>query len=223
MHSKTAVGTSQARIRSGLENFVFSKSLMIGLSYSYDWGFIPSTLAEDGDPLDAMIIHGGATVPGLVLLAACVFRRGVAFKDEARVATQYRSWFPPLAEPMFMTEVQKVEKRDMAIDPKMLGAVLYAIDFRRCQHDEKVLKLKHISTSCFDNRGSRHWHNGFVCWHRWKTFTNDVFDAESGNEGGCFPEIVEGHGNLKVFWWYSSLNLIPEGIGVRTIGWARLK
>jgi len=47
--------------------FTLSKPLMAGLTYPYDWGFIPSTKAEDGDPLDVLIIHDAATFPGLVL------------------------------------------------------------------------------------------------------------------------------------------------------------
>jgi inorganic pyrophosphatase len=47
--------------------FMLSKPLLAGLTYPYDWGFIPSTRAEDGDPVDVLIIHDAATFPGLVL------------------------------------------------------------------------------------------------------------------------------------------------------------
>jgi inorganic pyrophosphatase len=50
-----------------LRAFTLAKSLMAGLIYPYDWGFIPSTKADDGDPLDVLVIHDAATYPGLVL------------------------------------------------------------------------------------------------------------------------------------------------------------
>jgi len=50
-----------------LKTFTLSKSLLAGLTYPYDWGFIPATAAEDGDPLDVMVIHEAAAFPGLVL------------------------------------------------------------------------------------------------------------------------------------------------------------
>jgi inorganic pyrophosphatase len=52
---------------SKLRVFTLSKPLLAGLTYPYDWGFIPSTKAPDGDPVDVLIIHDAATYPGLVL------------------------------------------------------------------------------------------------------------------------------------------------------------
>src|SRR6267142_1358518 len=50
-----------------LRVFTLAKPLMTGLTYPYDWGFIPSTKAEDGDPLDVLVIHDAKTYSGVVL------------------------------------------------------------------------------------------------------------------------------------------------------------
>jgi inorganic pyrophosphatase len=50
-----------------MQVFTLSKALILGLTYPYDWGFIPSTRGEDGDPIDALVLHDTATAPGLVL------------------------------------------------------------------------------------------------------------------------------------------------------------
>jgi inorganic pyrophosphatase len=47
--------------------FRLSHPLPAGITYPYDWGFIPSTLGDDGDPLDGLLIHEAACPPGLVI------------------------------------------------------------------------------------------------------------------------------------------------------------
>jgi inorganic pyrophosphatase len=47
--------------------FTVSKPLVHGLRYPFDWGFVPSTEAPDGDPLDALVFWDQSTYPGVVL------------------------------------------------------------------------------------------------------------------------------------------------------------
>ncbi|TJX72518.1 MAG: inorganic diphosphatase, partial [Mesorhizobium sp.] len=47
--------------------FGYVRPLPVGMTYPYDWGFIPSTLGDDGDPLDGLVIHQAATGPGTVI------------------------------------------------------------------------------------------------------------------------------------------------------------
>src|SRR5215469_899674 len=52
-----------------LGHVTVSRPLPLGLHYPYDWGFVPSTRADDGDPLDAMLYGTGPGQPGTVVRA----------------------------------------------------------------------------------------------------------------------------------------------------------
>jgi inorganic pyrophosphatase len=47
--------------------FELKRVLPAGMAFPYDFGFIPRTLAEDGDPVDVLVLMDEAAFPGCVL------------------------------------------------------------------------------------------------------------------------------------------------------------
>ncbi len=47
--------------------FSLTRIMPLGVTYPYDFGFVPQTLAQDGDPLDVMILIDAVTYPGVVI------------------------------------------------------------------------------------------------------------------------------------------------------------
>jgi inorganic pyrophosphatase len=45
----------------------FDRMLFSAVHYPSDYGFFPETLAEDGDPLDALVLVGEPTFPGCLM------------------------------------------------------------------------------------------------------------------------------------------------------------
>lgn len=52
-----------------LQAFALDRVLYSSVQYPYDYGFVPNTLADDGDPLDGMVIIDQPTFPGCIIPA----------------------------------------------------------------------------------------------------------------------------------------------------------
>jgi hypothetical protein len=50
----------------------FDRMLFSAVHYPSDYGFIPDTLAQDGDPLDALVLVWEPTFPGCLIEASAV-------------------------------------------------------------------------------------------------------------------------------------------------------
>lgn len=49
--------------------FALDRVLYASVAYPFDYGFVPNTLADDGDPLDGMVMMDQPTFPGCVITA----------------------------------------------------------------------------------------------------------------------------------------------------------
>ena len=96
-----------------LRVFTLSKPLLVGLTYPYDWGFIPSTKADDGDPIDVLIIHDAATYPGLVLRCKPVGVLELIQTKKGRKERNDRIFVVPDRSPFEadLTDIRKLPKR----------------------------------------------------------------------------------------------------------------
>jgi inorganic pyrophosphatase len=93
--------------------FTLAKPLLVGLTYPYDWGFIPSTKADDGDPADVMIVHDAATYPGLVLRCRPIGILEVVQTKKGKKERNDRIFVVPERSPFEsdLTDIRRLPKR----------------------------------------------------------------------------------------------------------------
>ncbi len=73
--------------------FILDKLLPLGAAFPYDFGFIPGTLEQDGDPLDVLVIGDERTFPGCLItvrllgvIEANQTEKGVTIRNDRLVA-----------------------------------------------------------------------------------------------------------------------------------------
>ena len=93
--------------------FTLSKPLLAGLTYPHDWGFVPSTKADDGDPLDVLVIHDAATYPGLVLKCKPIGVLEVLQSDKGKKERNDRLFAVPDRSPLEgdLQDIRRLPKR----------------------------------------------------------------------------------------------------------------
>jgi inorganic pyrophosphatase len=84
--------------------FRLHKILPVGFEFPFDFGFVPGTLAADGDPLDVLIVGDEPTFTGCVMsvrllgvLAAEQTEKGKTIRNDRLIATAASAKIPPTA------------------------------------------------------------------------------------------------------------------------------
>lgn len=66
----------------GLGAFVLERVLANSVHFPGDYGYVPSTIAEDGDPLDVLVVASGPSQPGMLILVRPIGVLDVVDKGE---------------------------------------------------------------------------------------------------------------------------------------------
>jgi len=88
--------------------FELDKTLPYGFSFPFEFGFVPSTVGGDGDPLDALVLCDEATFPGCLVLGLVLGVLQAEQREGKRVNRNHRLVAIPLnvktQEPMIPTK-----------------------------------------------------------------------------------------------------------------------
>jgi inorganic pyrophosphatase len=118
--------------------FTLKTVMPSGMTFPYDFGFIPSTLGEDGDPLDVLVLMDFPVVPGCTLTARPI---GVV---EAEQKEKDESWMRNDRLIAVATHARTHEDVKSLEDlrPHLLEEIIaFFVDYNRL-HDKKFRPLK---------------------------------------------------------------------------------
>jgi inorganic pyrophosphatase len=114
-----------------------SRPLPAGLVYPYDWGFIPSTKAPDGDPVDAVVLWDGAGYPGIVIPCRAI---GLLKVEQTNVTSKRRERNDRLA--MLPVKAPRQDEITSVFDlPKRVRAELEQFFVHAVAFEGKALKV----------------------------------------------------------------------------------
>ena len=93
------------------------KVLPFGSSFPFDFGFVPSTSGEDGDPVDALVLMDEATFPGCVISARLIgvleakqTEKGKTVRNDRLVAVVETELNPPAFHKLSELGRQRLEE-----------------------------------------------------------------------------------------------------------------
>jgi inorganic pyrophosphatase len=114
-----------------------SRPLPCGVTYPHDWGFIPSTRAADGDPVDAMVLWDGTSFPGIVVPSRVI---GLLRVEQTRAGSNVRErndrlFALPIAAPR-LAHVQSIFDLPERVRLELEQFFMHAVAF-----EGKALKL----------------------------------------------------------------------------------
>jgi inorganic pyrophosphatase len=124
-----------------LDVMVFKHALPEGHTFPFDFGFIPQTKAEDGDPLDVLVIMDSPSVNGCMIECRVI---GAILAEEKKSKKKKVRNDRVLAVPLESETLSDVRSlKD--VNPHMLQQIEHFFISYNKEHDKKFKPLKKLN------------------------------------------------------------------------------
>lgn len=114
---------------------VLRKALPAGMVFPYDFGFVPSTKAEDGDPLDVLLLMDEPAFPGCVVEARLI---GVIEGEDHEKAADAKSSSPSKNKPEKKTNGKQPGQPAVRRNDRLLAVALASDIYARLEKPEDL-------------------------------------------------------------------------------------
>jgi inorganic pyrophosphatase len=123
-----------------LDVMVFKHSMPEGHTFPFDFGFVPQTKAEDGDPLDVLVIMDSPSVNGCMIECRVIGAIAATETEGKKTVRNDRVLAVP-DKCETMSEVCSLED----VNPYMLEQIEHFFVSYNKEHDKKFKPLKNLS------------------------------------------------------------------------------
>jgi len=114
----------------GMKAFKLSKVMPEGMIFPYDFGFVPSTSAEDGDPLDILVLTDEPLFPGCHV--QCLLIGAIEAKQKEKGKTHRNDRLIAVAQQSLLySSVKTIEE----INPTVLSQIeAFFVNYQRVRN-----------------------------------------------------------------------------------------
>lgn len=114
---------------------IADRFMFTALRFPFNYGFIPQTMGEDGDPLDILVLGDKAVYPGVVIASQVIGL--LEMEDEAGIDTKI------IAVPTLKVDPQHGEYKDITDVPESVkNKIRHFFESYKALEPEKWVKLK---------------------------------------------------------------------------------
>jgi inorganic pyrophosphatase len=122
--------------------FKLKKTLPAGTSFPLDFGFIPHTIGEDGDPLDVLVISDQPTFPGCIIECRLLGVLKSEQKEKNKKKVRNDRFIAVVDSSQTLSDIRNIKD----INPKLLEDIINFFKYYN-EMDDKIFKLISIHSA----------------------------------------------------------------------------